>query len=218
MEIKEFINLIGKKKQTLFIFIAFFILISAIFTFIQPFEYEAQSKILIIDEKSANSDPFSLAVKKEQIGMQLKNILESKDFTGEILPLGYKINNDFFKNINGNKWKKIINVNLEHDVGILNIKIYNTDKVQADQISRAINSVLKTNIKKYTGDEKLNIKIITQPEISRYPVKPNIFLNLSIGLILGFIAGLLYIYGFPEEKYNLRIFPKKRNLFQHLKH
>jgi hypothetical protein len=97
-----------------------------------------------------------------------------------------------------------------NDTGIINLTVYHEDRAQADQIMRAVISTMLAKHQEYHGaGDQVGIRTIDQPVTSNAPVKPNIFLNLLAGLVMGIIFSFVYVYLYPEEKYNIdKIFHK----------
>lgn len=219
MEMNEFFKLIGKRKQTIFAIVLLFVFITTILTLIQPLRYESRSKLLVLQNFGENFDPYSAAKSNEYLSNLLARITTSEIFFDEILNSGFKVEKDYFSDRPDKKlqiWEKTVAAKAVNDSGIISVNIYHTDKYQAEQIARAVNYVLKTkNSQFYAGGSNVNVKVIDEPIVSRWPVKPNAPMNISFAVVLGFISGLFYIYILPDEKYSLRIFPKRREKIEY---
>lgn len=221
MEINEFFKLIGKRKQTIFAIVLFFVFITTVFTLIQPLRYESKSKLLVLQNFGENFDPYSAAKSNEYLSNLLARITTSEIFFEEMLGSGFNVDKNYFSDRADKKlklWEKTVVARAVNDSGIISVNIYHTDKYQTEQIARAVNYVLKTkNSQFYTGGSNVNIKVIDEPIVSKWPVKPNAPMNIGFAIILGIISGLFYIYILPDEKYSLRIFPKKREKIEYSK-
>ena len=110
-------------------------------------------------------------------------------------------------------WSKTVNAKAINDSGIISLNIYHTDRSQTELISRAVAYTLQTKHGLYHGGgDKVSIKIIDEPIVSNYPVKPNLVLNFGLALILSLIFSCTYIYFFPEEEYNIKFPSIKRKI------
>ncbi|MEK7097644.1 MAG: hypothetical protein AAB906_02245 [Patescibacteria group bacterium] len=221
MEINEFFKLIGKRKQTIFAIVLLFVFVASVLTLIQPLRYESRSKLLVLQDFGDNFDPYSAAKSNEYLSNLLARITTSEVFFEEMADSGFNVDGKYFSDRADKKlkiWEKTVVAKAFNDSGIISVNIYHTDRYQTEQIARAVNYVLKTkNSQFYAGGSSVNIKVIDEPIVSKWPVKPNAPLNIGFAVILGFISGLFYIYILPDEKYSLRILPKPRNRIEYSK-
>jgi uncharacterized protein involved in exopolysaccharide biosynthesis len=146
----------------------------------------------------------------------LASIVTSESFFYEALGSGYRIDQNYFSarpDKRLKEWGKTVSADAINDTGIISVNVFHKDKYQAAQIAEAVNYILKTKNGLYHGGgDKVSVKVIDPPIVSRFPVKPNIILNLSLAFALGLIFSLCYIYLLPEEKYDMRMLPKWRTL------
>lgn len=216
MEFKDFLKLIKIKKTTVFAIVLLCMSIAVLFTIVQSFRYEAKSKLLIVTNHNMDTSTYDLSKLNGYLSNLFAEIIKSDDFYNEVVNSGYNINENYFLKKGEDKkieiWKKSISAKtLMSDNGIIDIRVYHTNKGQARQISEAINYVLKIKNGNYHGlNNNVNIKIIDKPIISRWPVKPNILLNFLLTIIIGIFISFVYIYFFPERRYDLKVFPGKK--------
>ncbi len=214
MSFREFLNIAKNKKQTIFSIVLLFLVFTAVLTFIQPFKYLSQSKILVIQDAPAGIDPYQVAKANEYVANTLSKVIVSNSFFNEVMNSGFNVNRNYFpadpkKQLK--EWKKTVHANSANNSGIIDLLVFHPDKYQADQIIRGINKVLEEKHKYYHGSgDQVSIRIIDQPFSSAYPVQPNIPLNFAMGALLGFVFAFSYIYLFPEEEYNLRLLPSRK--------
>lgn len=216
MELNEFLILINRKKQTIASWLIIFIILAIILTFIQPLRYGSSANLLVIQKFTNTVDPYTASKSNEYLSNILAKVIYSNSFYNKVVESGYKIDNNYFK---GNvrqqmkKWSNTVSAKTVNDTGIISLNIYHQSKSQADQIARAISYTMQTKHSLYHGyGENVIIKVIDEPTLSNFPVKPNIILNFFLAIILGFIFSLLYIYLLPLEKYDLRLWPKFRKV------
>lgn len=216
MEINTLIKDYQRRSGAAMAIILIFLLIGSALTFSQPLKYRSKSRLLIVQDISA--DPYTVS----RSNQYLSNLFSEIIYSGSFFDLA--ANNDSFdidKNyFSGNykkqmeSWKKSVEAKSIGDSGILEISVYHQNPAQAKQISLAINSTLMNQSFNYQGDsqQRTDFRVIDQPIISDYPVKPNVIANLLASLILGFIFSLIYIYLFPDKKQKLIVKKKERVL------
>jgi capsular polysaccharide biosynthesis protein len=213
MNIHQFLNLIGKKMQTIISLLVIFVAIAIIITAVQPFKYDSNMKLLTIISFKQDIDPYTASRSNEYLSGLLASIVPSGSFFEQIKSSGFNIDTSYFKGSEKDqikKWTKTVKAKSIADTGIISIDVYHTDRTQAEAIANAVAYTLQTTNAQYHGfGDGVQIKIIDQPITSNYPVQPNLLLNLGLAVGFAVVFSLCYIYLFPEEKYNLRLWPKK---------
>ncbi|MDD4902446.1 MAG: hypothetical protein PHE24_04915 [Patescibacteria group bacterium] len=213
MNIHQFFNLIGNKRQTIVSLLIIFLAIAIIFTAVQPFKYDSNMKLLTIISFKQDIDPYTASRSNEYLSNLLANIVSSGSFFEKIKSSGFKVDNNYFQGSEKQqikKWTKTVKAKSVADTGIISIDVFHTDRAQAEEIAKAVAYTLQTTNSQYHGfGDGVTIKIIDQPITSNYPVQPNLLLNLGLAVAFALIFSLCYVYLFPEEKYNLRLWPNK---------
>ena len=104
---------------------------------------------------------------------------------------------------------------------ILEISVFHPERVQSSVIAQAISYVLLREVDEYIGVSDVELKIVDAPLTSKFPVRPNLFVNLMFGLVLGFLVAVSYIlitYTEDHEArdvyYSARSFRKEKKLVQ----
>ena len=214
MNIQEYINVLKQKKQTVFSAVALFLVFAVILTIIQPFKYGSETKILVVQKNQYGVDPYQVNKANEYVGAILADVITSNSFFSEIINSGFSVYRNYFPvrlEDQSKEWKKTVKAN-SNNRGIITLSVFHKDKYQADQIIRAINATLKDKHAFYHGSgDNIEIRIIDQPFTSELPVKPNVVLNLLFGILFGLLFALTYAYLFPEDKYNLRLWPQRKS-------
>ncbi|MDD5031636.1 MAG: Wzz/FepE/Etk N-terminal domain-containing protein [Patescibacteria group bacterium] len=204
MNLDSFLNLILKRKLAIMIIVILFVLLAAGFTFTQPFKYETSFKMLVIHNFGANTDPYVASKSNEYLSGILAKVIYSNSFFEKVDKAGFKINKDYFGQDTEKRmkeWKKTVAAKTISDTGIISVAVYHPDKLQADQIARAIAFSMQASHRLYHGyGDNVNVKIIDEPLTSRKPVKPNVILNFIGAVILGFFLSLIYIYLFSADE------------------
>jgi hypothetical protein len=204
MTIKSFINLIKKEAGTLALILAVLLAITAIITFSQPLRYEASNKLLIQQDIS-KFDPYNVFKINEYYNNLITEIVHSESFFKQVMNSGYDINPNYFKNTRKQQiktWDKTIDI-VSTDIGTIQIKVYHPNSKEAKQILLAVTDVLINKNSQYKNlDNNIDIKVINQITISKYPMKPNIILNFIYTIIIDILISLLYIYYKSEKEYH----------------
>jgi len=210
----EFYQFIKSKRQTLVAFLMFFLVIGGTFTFVQTFKYSTKSQLLVIQEGSGGVDPFAVSRSVEYLSTLFSKIVYSNSFFNLVLNSKYNIDKSYFDGDSTEQmkiWKKTVSAKSVENSGIINISIYHPSGYQAKQIATAVNDVLINQNANYQGiGTSVKVTIIDEPIVSNYPDQPSLSVNFSLIVALSFIFGFMYIYVFPEEKYNIYIFGKRK--------
>lgn len=214
MNLQEYLRLIKAKKQTIFSLIVLFLLLALVLTFIQPFKYQASSRLLVVQSAPAGIDPYQVNKANEYVSEVLAKIVPTNSFFNQVMNAGFNIDKTYFptepkKQLK--KWKSTVIAQPSSKGGIITISVFHSDQGQADQIVRAVDSVLKSTHQQYHGNgDAVSIRIIDQPFTTDMPVKPNVPMNIGLAFAFGLIFALSYIYLFPEEAYDLRMLPRRK--------
>jgi len=212
MEIKEFFELLGRKKQTVVSILFLFILLTVALTAFQPFKYEAKSRILLLQHNGEATDPYNAAKSSQFISSLLASVVSSNAFLNDVFEAGFNVDQTYFgysAHDKLKKWEKTAEARAINDTGIIEISTFHTDKTQAEQINSAIINIMITKNGSYYGrNEDISVKVIDEPILSDWPVRPNLILNFSITIFIALMISFSYIAIYPEEKHNLSIWPK----------
>jgi capsular polysaccharide biosynthesis protein len=213
MTIHQFLSLIGKKKQTIASLLIIFLAAAIIFSAVQPFKYNSNMELLTIISFKQDIDPYTASRSNQYLSNLLASIVSSGSFFEKIKSSGFNIDTNYFQGSEKQqmkKWNKTVKAKSVADTGVISINVYHTDRAQAEDIAQAVAYTLQTTNSQYHGfGNDVTIKIIDQPITSTYPVEPNLPLNFGLAVIFAIILSFCYIYLFPEEKYDLRLWPKK---------
>jgi len=203
MEVKNFFAIIKNRGKIVFLIVLFFVVLATIVSLSQALKYRSSSRLLIIQD-NPSLDSYNLAKSNQYLGSLLTEAAYSGSFFELLSSSDSRIDWSYFgSNYKDQvkKWKETISVQNVGDTGIIQIDIYYPDQTQAKNISLAVNNLLiaKNGLYQNSGDN-LKIKIIDQPILSSWPVKPNLLLNFITALILGTLFSFSYVYYFPAKK------------------
>lgn len=218
----DLIALIKQKRQTLFSIFLVFLVVGLLVLLTQDFKYSTKSKILVIQEGAGRVDPYSVSRSVEYLSDLLTRVVYSNSFYESVMESDFNIDKNYFGDTSikqSKAWKKTVSAKSLEDSGIINISVYHKDNYQATQIALAVNHVLITKHQNFHGlGSSVKINVIDQPIASTYPTKPNLMYALLIIIAGSLFFGLVYIYLFPEKKYDIHLFghksriPKNKNL------
>lgn len=189
-----------------------FLAVTAVFTFIQPLKYEADSKLIVVQNLGGTIvDQYTASKSNEYLSSILAKVVSSENFFNDVMVSGFNIDKNYFSERSDEKmkmWEKTVYAGVISDTGIITISVFHPDKYQLGQIARAVNYILKTKNGQYHGGgDGVNVKIINEPIISNWPTKPNFILNFGMALVLGLIVGFNYVYLFPETNNDVGLWP-----------
>lgn len=214
MELKDFIKLLSKKRQTIWAWIFVFIALGLIITFVQPLKYSAKSKLLVI-QNTRDVDPYTVSKSNEYLGNLFSQVLYSSSFYDLTLNSQYNVDRSYFTDDATRQqkiWKKTVKAKSLNNTGIIEMEIDHPDPYQAKQLALAVNDVLMNKNFNYQGmGDTVRVSVIDQPLVSNYPTNPNPLINFALSIVFGIAFGFIYIYFLPEEKYNFYLFGKPKS-------
>lgn len=206
MEFNDFLQLISKKRKTIYGVMALFLIIAVAVIAVQRFKYSSSSQLLVVQEYNGTVDAYTASKSSEHLSSVLASVVKSNSFFTKVTSLSPNINSDYFGSTPKEQikeWAKTVKAESINDTGIIAINVYHPNKVEAEKISGAINYVLMTQHSAYDGaGDAVKVRLIDQPITSTFPVKPNILLILGLAIVLGFLSSLIYVYLLPSENSN----------------
>lgn len=182
--------------QTILVFALLGLILALLLSFVQPLKYSSQVRLLILQDVGASVDAYTASRSEERIAENLATIVYTTTFFDQVMNAGFSINQDAFSEEDYKRrreWSRAVTATVSRGTGILTITAYHQDVEVAEQISRAIAFVLTQNVDRYTSGGNVNVNLVDAPLLSRWPVKPNVLINLFSGFILGGFAGVGYI-------------------------
>ncbi|MDI3496437.1 MAG: hypothetical protein PWQ35_458 [Patescibacteria group bacterium] len=211
MEFSDFLALLRRKRQTIFVIVLVVTMLTILVSLIQPLKYRVSSRLLVT-QNSDNTDAYSLSRSNEYLGNLFATVVYSGSFYDKVLNSKYNVDKNYFAGDYSKqlkRWNRTVATKTKQDTGIIEINIYHPQVSEARKIALAVNDILINNNQDYHGGKNVEISVIDQPLASNYPVKPNIAANSLLAIAISFLFSLFYIYVFPEERYSLYVFGKK---------
>lgn len=169
-------------------------LLSLVVTLLFPLKYRADAQVLIISKSRYGVDPYTIVKSAERVGENMAQIIRTTDFYTKVRTAeGYGINWDAFDALNERQrrrlWRRTVEPNVVYGSGVLGISMYHEDPNVALRMVGAAANVLVQRGWEYVGGD-VTIKIVNDPIITQFPVKPNVPLNVLLGFLIGMIVGI----------------------------
>jgi capsular polysaccharide biosynthesis protein len=189
----SYLQILKRQWRIIFLIASGAVALALIFSLVQPFQYSAKTRILVIPA-SSGLDAYSALNSAEAIGNNISQILYTTSFFDKVLQDNPNIKNVWStdETKKRNQWQDMIKTNVLYGTGLVDITVYHKDKDQAALIASTIADVLSKEGRNYFGMPSLQIIMVSSPLISKYPVKPNLLLNIFMGLLLGLLGGITF--------------------------
>ncbi len=174
------------------------LLLGVALSFIRPLEYSSSIRLLITQE-SISSDAYSASRSAERVADDLAQIVYTTTFFDQVLQSRFGVNEAQFPSADAKPakrrkiWNKMIGTSVARGTGLLSVSVYNHSPEQAKLISEAIAFVLTQQGWRYTSGGNISVRLVDNPLVSRYPVRPNIPANAFVGLVIGALAGGAFV-------------------------
>ena len=220
MELNEFKKLIKRKKGTIFSLTFLLVVLVIIISLLGGLKYSAKAKVLVIQDVG-KTDAFTVSRSNEYLGHLLSQVVYSSSFFNLVVNNPqYKVDQSYFSSNYSDRlklWRKTVNTRTISDTGIIAIDVFHVNPDQARLISLAINDVLMTKNSNYHGGIDVKVNILDQPLVSNYPDKPNLIFNSLFALLIGLLLSLIFIYLYPEQSYDISLWPRSNKNRRELK-
>lgn len=168
---------------------------SGAITALFPLEYRAETQVFILSRTPAGVDPFTIAKTAERIGANLAQIVYTSSFFDRVMLIAREqVNKEQFgadDREQRKNWRKTVDVGVVPGTGFLRVAAFHKDPRQAGVIAQAIVSTLVDKGWEYVGGE-VQIKAVDNVTLSRFPVRPNILLNIVMGFIIGAFGVIVF--------------------------
>lgn len=189
----NYLKILKIEWRTIFLITAGVVALSLIFSLIQPFQYSAKTRVLVIPA-SGGMDAYSALKSAEAIGENISQIIYTTSFFDKVIQKEKNIQNIWSsEEVKKRKqWQEMAKTEVIYGTGMVDITVYHKDKEQAALIASTIVNVLSEEGRNYFGMAGLQITMVSSPLLSRYPVKPNLLLNTLMGLLLGLLGGITF--------------------------
>jgi capsular polysaccharide biosynthesis protein len=199
------LSLVLEQKKKIALITGATVLLSLVLSLLHPLEYSASNRLLVIQPTNVAVDAYSATKSVERINEKLADVAYTTSFFDKVTQNPeFLIATDYFKTKERKKrkqWSKMVETRVIRGAGMLELTVYHTNKAQALEILRSMTHVYHKNGWEYVGSMNVQITEVDSPLISTWPVRPNFILHGFLGLILGFIASLVYLsYTHQQEQ------------------
>ncbi len=166
-------------------------------TFLWPLQYRADAQVLIISKSRYGVDPYTVVKSAERVGENLVEIMKTDDFLTKVRATpGFNLDWSAFDSLNERQkrkaWPKMVTGSVVYGTGVLNVSAYHQNPDTAKQLSGAVAQTLADKAWEYVGGDVI-LKVVNTPVATRFPVKPNPFVNAGLGFIAGALLAALII-------------------------
>mgnify|MGYP002639521432 CR=1 FL=1 len=190
--------LLKKRWKLLFISGLILAISAGFFSLLLPLEYRADAQVYIISKSRYGVDPYTVVKSAERVGENLIQLTRTSDFYNKVMEQpGHDLDKSMFENVSERtkrkRWQKTVQTSVVYGTGVLNISAYNEDPDMAKKYAGATADTLAAQGWQYVGGD-VTIKVVNEPVVSRFPMRPNVLLNAILGFILGILlSGVLII-------------------------
>ncbi|MFA7245523.1 MAG: Wzz/FepE/Etk N-terminal domain-containing protein [Candidatus Magasanikbacteria bacterium] len=192
------LRLVFKKWKLIFVFGLLAAILSGGISLLFPLQYRADAQVLIISQSRYGVDPYTVVRSAERVGENIAQVMKTDDFYNKVKEQkNYEIDWNYFENKNEREkrklWQKTLVPSVVYGTGVLNVSAFHKDPDVAKKIANAASESLVAKGWEYVGGD-VNIKIVNQAVVTKFPVRPNILMNVVLGFLVGmFFMSLLVV-------------------------
>src|SRR3989338_2555581 len=180
-----------------------FAVLSVVVILFFPKQYSATSQVLIISRDRTGVDPYTQARSAERIGANLAQVMNTTDFYNKVMgSSAYPFDREPWKNLTDRqqrkKWTKDVQATMIYGGSLLGINVYSYSQAEAVKLSGAVTQTLAAQGWEYLGGD-VAIKVVSNPLASRWPARPNLFINAAVGLLVGILISSLWVLRYKRR-------------------
>jgi capsular polysaccharide biosynthesis protein len=189
----DYLKILKDEKRLVVTITCGALILSLILSIIQPFQYSAKTRLLVIPA-AGGVDTYSALKSAEKIGENLSQIIHTTSFFDKVTRENSELENKWSQNEKKRRkqWEKTVETEVIYGTGMVDATVYHKNKSQAVLLAKSVSDVLSREGRNYFGMAGLQIIMVSSPLASSFPVRPNILLNALMGLVLGFLAAIAY--------------------------
>ncbi len=164
-------------------------------SFLLRLEYRTSASFIVIQDQRF-ADPFTQAKSAEYLAGILTKIVETDSFRKVVFEQSPSVAQYFSQDESGlrKSWQRSMDVKAVSDTGIVTISAYHELPSAADALVFAIGRALTSDATTYLGDTaQVKLVQIDGPITSRFPVRPNLVLNVLAGAVVGLMVSGTYV-------------------------
>lgn len=201
----QYTKILRKNWEIVALFIGLTMVLALVISILQPFEYSATTQMLIIQKQEGNLDAYTATKSAEKIGKNLSSIVYTSSFYNQVIESAEEINAKFPQDSRERRkqWKENVKVSVIPETGILEIDVYDTDRNFAANLVKTVAYTLVDKGAEYHGGgQDVEIKIVDDVFVSKYPARPNVIVNSVLAIILGLVFGSVFVILKESRKEN----------------
>lgn len=172
------------------------LILALIVSFVQPLKYSSTVRLLILQNVGSGVDAYTASRSEERIADNLSTLIYTSTFFDQVMNAGFDIDQTIFSvdpTRQRKEWGRTVKATVTRGSGLLSVTAYHQDVDQAEQLVRAIAFVLTDRVGEYTSGGNVSVRLVDEPLNSRWPVKPNVLVNLLSGFVLGGFVGVTFV-------------------------
>jgi capsular polysaccharide biosynthesis protein len=189
MTIQEAAKRLNLRKLTLAVAVLAGAVLAMFASLLRPLQYSTSSTFIVIQEQRF-SDPYTQARSAEYLAGLLARIVDTDTFRNSVLVNTPTIRAYLPTTADSLRrtWSSDVAVMTVADTGLLTLTAYNVEPSAAQAIVAAIGTTLTSDSGMYLGSATpVKLLQIDGPTNSRFPVRPNLGVNMLAGAVLGFV-------------------------------
>lgn len=158
--------------------------------------FKTTADFLVVQTNTQNQDYYTQFKSSEYLGKVFSEALYSERFINAVIETG-KVNKEFLpfdKQDRLNTWHKMVSVNSNAELGMLQISVKNDSQSQSGKIMEGVESVLieKNSLFRGGDDKSVEVRVLSGPITERNPNMKEILFVIIMGFLAGaFVAGFL---------------------------
>jgi len=191
-----------RHSKLIFVWGVLIAVLSAAISLLFPWQYSAQSQVLIISRDRSGVDPYTQSKAAERIGENLAEVMKTGDFMNKVLQTpGATFNKDYWYNLTDRKqrkqWSKDVVGEMMYGTSLMKITVYGS-KDDVLPLATAVTETVTTHGWEYVGGD-VAIKTVNTPIVSTWIAKPNILLNSLIGFLAGVVLSCVWVIKYKRH-------------------
>jgi len=183
------LKVLFRRSKLIFLVGILVAMVASALTFLFPLQYRADAQVLIISKTRTGVDPYTVVRSAERVGENVAQVMKTDDFYQKVKSQADNgVDWNYFES-DGERskrkiWQSTLVPSVVYGTGVLNISTFHSDAQEATKIASAAANALVTQGWEYVGGD-VTMKVVNEPVATKWPVKPNIFLNALLGFIVG---------------------------------
>lgn len=168
--------------------------LTLVFSLIQPFQYSSTVKLLITQTNPTGLDPYTAIKSTERIAQNLSELIYTTAFFDAVVS-DESVDRGAFPQDEIRKrkaWGDAIETNVAAGTGVMTITAYSQNRDQATTLAVRTANELSIQAPNYFGFS-VRVQVIDAPLPSRFFAKPDFVKNGLFGAVSGFLIGLLWV-------------------------